>query len=195
MLITDRAMHAVSIGGFRRNLQSPSPLQIMFDTKIQFVSDRQDWNANDMVAGGFDTSSDQTKYILKLKEWNTTHFDNLSSMSLEVEGEPVTEPVIEESNNGNSLYYIIAGVVGGALVIVLSLAVIYYRNQNKRTQRGDPPFNVVVVEVDKDEGEEIPFDNNTFPDTLNHQSYFGTIQQTISVRWGIHTWARWSIQQ
>ncbi|KAL3763466.1 hypothetical protein ACHAW5_002718 [Stephanodiscus triporus] len=166
MLATNPAMHAVSIGALRRNLQSPSPLQIMFDTNIRFVSDRQDWNANDMVAGGFQTSSEQSRYILKLKEGNTTHFDNVTSMSLEVEGEPVQSQSQSQSlkNQIMAIHYTILSLEWWAV----------RSRKHNRNQRGD----VKAVEVDKDEGEEIPFDNNTFPDTLNNQHYFGTIQQT-----------------
>jgi hypothetical protein len=93
-------------------------------------------------------------------------------MSLEVEGDIVTESVIEESVKNNT-YYIIGGALGGALVLVLSLGILYYRRQNKRNGSDDPTFDVQIVEVDKDRGDNIQTDNNT----LNHQSYFGTIQQ------------------
>jgi hypothetical protein len=178
MLSRNRGMHAMSIGALQRNLQSSSPLQIEFDSYIQFPSEEENWSAYKMVAGGFRTSREQARYILDLKSANPTDFSNLSSMSLEVEGELVTEPVIEEPVKDNTLYYIIAGAVGGFLVFALSMGIIYYRRQNKRIESGSVEFKSHVVEVDKDGGGEYtPTDTDTFQDTLNHQSYFGTIQR------------------
>jgi hypothetical protein len=172
MLDTNRDMHAMPIGAWRRNLQSSLPLQIEFVSYIQFPSKEENWSGFEMVAGGFRTSKEQARYIFQLKAANPTDFSNLNSMSLEVEGELVTESVIEEPVKNNT-YYIIGGALGGALVLVLSLGIFYYRRQNKRNGSDDPTFDVLVVEVDKDRGEDIQTDNNT----LNHQSYFGTIQQ------------------
>ncbi len=173
MLSINRVMHAMSTGAWRRNLQSSLPLQIEFDTYVQFPSEEENWSGFEMVAGGFRTSREQARYIFQLKAANPTDFSNLNRMSLEVEGELVTEPVIEELMKDNTLYYIIGGALGGALVLVLSLGILYYRRQNKRNGSDDPTFDVQVVEVDKDGGEDIQTDNNT----CNHQSYFGTIQQ------------------
>jgi hypothetical protein len=172
MLNTTRDMHALSIGAWRRNLQSSLPLQIEFDTYIQFPSEEENWSGFEMVAGGFRTSKEKARYIFQLKAANPTDFSNLNSMSLEVEGDIVTESVIEESVKNNT-YYIIGGALGGALVLVLSLGILYYRRQNKRNGSDDPTFDVQIFEVDKDRGDNIQTDNNT----LNHQSYFGTIQQ------------------
>ncbi len=169
MLNTNRDMHALSIGAWRRNLQSSLPLQIEFDTYIQFPSEEENWSEFEMVAGGFRTSKEKARYIFQLKAANPTDFSNLNSMSLEVEGDIVTEEPVKNK----TLYYIIAGAVGFALVLVLSLGIIYYRRQNKRNGSDDPTFDVQVVEVDNDRGDDIQTDNNT----LNHQSYFGTIQQ------------------
>ena len=178
MLSTNRDMHAMSTGAWRRNLQSSLPLQIEFATYVQFPSEEENWSGFEMVAGGFRTGREQARYILDLKSANPTDFSNLNSMSLEVEGEIVTEPVIEEQMKDNTLYYIIAGAVGGALVLVLSLGIIYYRGRNKRIESGSIEFKGQVVEVDKDGGGEYaPTDTDTFQDTMNHQSYFGTIQR------------------
>ena len=173
MLNSNRFMHAMSIVALRRNLQSSSPLQIDFNSHITFPSEEENWSTFRMVAGGFMTSREQARYILDLKLANPTDFSNLNSMTLEVEGEIVTESPIVDSAKDNTSYYIIAGVVGGALVLVLSLGTIYYRGQYKRNGRDDPTFDVQVVEVEKDRGEDVQTDNNT----LNHHTYFGTIQQ------------------
>ena len=178
MLSINRDMHAMSIGAWRRNLQSSLPLQIEFDTYVQFPSEEENWSAYKMVAGGFRTSSEQARYILDLKSAKPTDFSNLNSMSLEVEGDIVTEPVVEEPAKDNRLYYIIAGAVGGALVLVLSLGIIYYRGQNKRIECGSIQLKAQAVEEDKHGGGGYaPTDTDTFQDTMNHQSYFGTIQR------------------
>ena len=177
MLNTNRYMHAMSIGALRRNLQSSLPsLEIEFDSFIQFPSEEENWSSFRMVAGGFRPSREQARYILDLKSGNTTDFSNLNSMTLEVEGEIVTESIVDPVKD-NTLYFIIAGAVGGVLVLVLSLGIIYYRGQNKRIESGSVEFKVQVVEVDKDGGGEYaPTDTDTFQDTY-HQSYFGTIQR------------------
>jgi hypothetical protein len=167
-------------GVTRRNLQSSLPLAIEFDSTIRFSSDRGDWDAGEMVGGGFRTSREQSKYILDLQSANPTHFGSLASMALAVEGElvTVTEPVTTEPKNDNSVYYIIAGAVGGFLVLILTLAIVYYRGRQRRDKSDDLALNVQVVEVDKDGGvEKSQTDIDTYQDTINRQSYFGTIEQ------------------
>lgn len=100
-------------------------------------------------------------------------------MALAVEGVTVTEPATTEPDNGNSLYYIIAGAVGGFLVLILTLAIVYYRGRRRRDESDDLAINVQVVEVDNDGGmEKSRTDTDTCQDTLNRQSYFGTIEQS-----------------
>jgi hypothetical protein len=169
-------------GSLRRNLQSSTlPLAIEFDTILRFPSDRDDWEEEEMVGGGFRTRREQSKYILDLQVADPTHFRNLGSMALEVEGElfTVAEPVATvESNENNSLYYIVAGAAGGTFILVLSLILLFFRRQSARVESGDVALKFQVVEVDKDGTDEIPTDADTFQDTIGRQSYFGTIQQS-----------------
>jgi hypothetical protein len=171
-------------GPGRRDVQSSTlPLAIEFDTTLRFRSDRGDWDEGEMVGGGFRTRGERTRYILDLRVANPTHFDNLNGMALDVEGEPVTvmEPgAAAEPNGNNSMYYIVAGAAGGFLLLLLAaLAIVYYRRRRRRDERDDPAMHVQVVEVDKDGGAERSRtdDADTHQNTINRQSYFGTIEQ------------------
>ena len=177
----NRPVRSTSSVAPRRILQSSSPLAIEFESIIRFSSERSDWDPEEMVGGGFRTRREQSRYILDLQSANPTHFSNLVSMALTVEGELVTvtepEPGTAEPKNDNLLYYIVAGSVGGALMLIISLMMIFCRRQNARIKSGDLAFKIQVVEVDKEAGES-PTDSDTFQDTINNQNYFGTIQQS-----------------
>ena len=176
----DGTIFSTPHGALRRNLQSSYPPAIEFDSIIRFPSERRDWDEEEMVGGGLRTRREQSKYILDLQSANPTHFRNLVSMALAVEGElvTVTEPATTEPDKDNSLYYIIAGAVGGALMLVLSMMMIFCRRQSARIDSGDLTLKVQVVEADKDGTDEIPTITDTYQDTINQQSYFGTIQQS-----------------
>lgn len=89
-----------------------SPLAINFITTIKFPSDRDDWNKEDLVGSGFVTSDQQDAYLALLKGESPDYFNELESMTMEVEGNLVTEPAEEtavpddpttgEGNNNNN---------------------------------------------------------------------------------------------
>lgn len=157
----------------------------MFATDIEFVSEEEDWDVNNMIATGFRTYKQQQRYILELRLADAAHFGDLSGMSLEVEGELVTETATDElqppGNTDNTTWiYII--VACGVVVLVFAPSIIIYRKRhphNRRSEKNayDLPFKVQSVAVDHERGSALQTDNDTYADPT-HQSYFGTIQQS-----------------
>jgi len=117
-----------------RRLQSASPLQLNFTTTIKFNSDEEDWDANKMVAAGFQSLANQKKYIYSLKAADYA-FEDVENMSMEVDGVLITATLITntEDSNDNTLYYIIGGAVGGGLLLLMIGAIIYTRKRREGT--------------------------------------------------------------
>jgi len=126
-----------------RNLQA-SPLEIEFMTTIQFSSEKDDWDGNEMVASGFTTPSKLEKYIENLRTEDENYFASLENIALEVDGKLVTGAAMEpadstvvqrEVSKGNTVP-IIAGAVGGACFLLLATAMgMYYTRKRKKIKR------------------------------------------------------------
>jgi hypothetical protein len=101
----------------RRRLGDVAPLQLTFDTTLNFDSDKSNWDGSALVAAGFITVSQQNEYISDLKK-GTDWFDHVQSMVMSVSGKVITET--DDNKNkatSNTMTYIIAGVVVGLLVL------------------------------------------------------------------------------
>ena len=147
----------ISLDGYldrkrRRRLQeqqqtSSSPptdqLQLNFTTTIKFNSNNKIWDqddANEMVAMGFDSPTDQRDYIKELQGADSAAFNSVSSMKMSVEGEVITQeiddnenPVVEQKDI--TTYYIIGGAVCGGLLLMLVGGLMYKRK--KRREMGE----------------------------------------------------------
>jgi len=161
---------------FRRRQQSLSPIEIQFNTSIKFPSERDDWDATEMVAAAFQTQKEQTKYLVDLKNENLDHFWSVERFTMEVEGELVTEPstVVDEGNV--SVYFVVALAVGGVILLIFAVATGIYcakRKVNKATKDA----RIALKTGQQDDRDRVGLEIETKSDTLNHpQSYFGTIR-------------------
>ena len=161
---------------FRRRQQSLSPIEIQFNTSIKFPSERDDWDATEMVAAAFQTQKEQTKYLVDLKNENLDHFWSVERFTMEVEGELVTEPstVVDEGNA--SVYFVVALAVGGVILLIFAVATGIYcakRKVNKATKDARKALKT----GQQDDRDRVGLEIETKSDTLNHpQSYFGTIR-------------------
>lgn len=161
---------------FRRRQQSLSPIEIQFNTSIKFPSERDDWDATEMVATAFQTQKEQTKYLVDLKNENLDHFWSVERFTMEVEGELVTEPstVVDEGNA--SVYFVVALAVGGVILLIFAVATGIYcakRKVNKATKDA----RIALKTGQQDDRDRVGLEIETKSDTLNHpQSYFGTIR-------------------
>lgn len=127
------------------DLEPPPALGISFVAIVEFESDRDDWDPNAMVAGGFDTSEDREDYLAALSREDPA-FEGVERMSMEVNGEPIPEaptssPSSDEVDPGGgddkkALYYIVGGVVGGALLF-LAVGVMFYRAGKQSRDRAE----------------------------------------------------------
>lgn len=181
-----------------RRLRSDNtlPVEIQFTTKIQFPSESNDWDAEEMVASAFDTEEKRNQYIIDLMEYDggNAHFESLESISVEVGGEMVTDGLAEPDNSGeidggndgggdNSVYLIVAGAVGGACLLLFVLAIgAYYTRRKRRQQKQElekatarfsgSPGEVRVREVesngsaDKFNNDEVGMEIETNPETV-----------------------------
>ena len=176
------------LGGYRRGLQtspdSTAQLQIHFTTTIEFNSDEDDWDPNQMVAAGFETLIQQEEYLRALKAEDAS-YDSVKNMAMEVEGILVTETEVPITNlaRDETLYYIVGGTVGGALALLVAMVVVYKKKPSgsRRPSKSlpqamqdipDPPAGKLAVPS----GDEFrrPVATATAP-TVS-QNYFGTIE-------------------
>jgi hypothetical protein len=119
------------------DLEEPPPsLEIAFVANIAFSSERDDWDPNEMVSGGFRTSSDREEYVRALSGEDPA-FEGVERMSMEVDGMTVPEEdgtndgttsggEVGSGNGDKSLFYILGGVLGGALTF-LTFGIMFYR--------------------------------------------------------------------
>ena len=161
---------------FRRRQQALVPIEIQFNTSIRFPSERDDWDATQMVAAAFQTQKEQTKYIVDLKIENMDHFWSVEKFTMEVEGKLVTEPstVVDEGNG--SVYFVVAFAVGGVILLILALATGMYcakRKANKEVKEA----RLARKTQQQNDSDRVGLEIETKSDTLNQpQSYFGTIR-------------------
>jgi len=179
---------------FLRKLQSSSPLEIEFTTIIQFPSDKDDWDGDEMVASGFQTLDQQKTYINDLKAVDGSYFESLEKITLKVDNNLVTEPaassgmdntdqVGQEGGEGgggdgnNTLYIIVAGV-GGACILAFSMAMgVYYTRRSKRRKNNEKarPFTPTQEEQKpQNVGLEVEIMKESSNDPDRH--CFGTIE-------------------
>ena len=153
-----RENHDGNVQMLRNRQAAVGPLKVVFITTLEFPSQKEDWDAEEMVAAGFDSQEKQQKYINSLKA--NSHFDNVQYISLNVNGDLVTEtsPAIDainrdEQEDGNDSRYgivaaAVAAVVGAAGILFLGFIVgKYYKARNDR----DGTNAISVVTFDKNE--------------------------------------------
>jgi hypothetical protein len=136
------------------DLEEPPPsLEISFVATIAFVSERDDWDPNAMVSGGFRTASDREEYVRSLSREDPA-FEGVKSMSMEVNGEPISQEDgtnddtsstggVESGNSDKLLFYIVGGVLGGALIFLIVGIMFYRAGRQSREKDG---FNEVREE-------------------------------------------------
>lgn len=153
-----RILREITRGGNVRMLRklqaAAAPLKIVFITTLEFPSQKEDWDAEEMVAAGFDTQEKQQKYINSLKV-RDSHFDSVKTISLTVNGDLVTDasPAIDavnkdkqKSGSDRTAGFIVAGAIGGAGILLLGIFVgKYYVSRNDRDQENA----ISVVTFDK----------------------------------------------
>lgn len=161
---------------FRRRQQSLIPIEIHFNTSIRFSSERDDWDATQMVAAAFQTQKEQTKYIVELKIENMDHFWSVEKFTMEVGGELVTEPSTTVVDEGTaSVYFIVSLAVGGVILLLLALATGMYCAKRKANQKKKDARS--ALKSQQTDPDRVGLEIETKSDTLNHpQSYFGTIR-------------------
>lgn len=175
-LQSDRRLQTGTVDGNRygiRGLQpiAPTQYEIDFIATIEFASSKTDWNADEMVASGFVTPTQQQEYLSTLRDGDRTGFDQVSSMAIDVDGKRITEgeEVASSPNipaNQNNMMYIVAGCVGGLLVILAMLGLTYWKRKRNR------------------ERSMTEFPKNTSPrkfNSLAHQSHSGRPQDKSAV--------------
>eukprot|EP00584_Thalassiosira_punctigera_P013261 CAMPEP_0172564522 /NCGR_PEP_ID=MMETSP1067-20121228/104709_1 /TAXON_ID=265564 ORGANISM="Thalassiosira punctigera, Strain Tpunct2005C2" /NCGR_SAMPLE_ID=MMETSP1067 /ASSEMBLY_ACC=CAM_ASM_000444 /LENGTH=409 /DNA_ID=CAMNT_0013355213 /DNA_START=1 /DNA_END=1227 /DNA_ORIENTATION=+ len=104
--------------GPSRYAESSSPLRIRFATTIRFPSVTDDWDAEQMVASGFQSPAQRRNYINSLQErGGGSYFESLKSMTMEVgedsDREGGSPPDEDGSANGAEGSRDIGGAVGG----------------------------------------------------------------------------------
>ena len=138
-LQSDRRLYGI------RGLQpiAPTQYEIGFIAKVEFASSKTDWDANEMVASGFVTPTQQREYLSTLRDGDRTGFDQVSSVVMDVDGQRITEDKVASSPNvpadHNMLMYIVAGCVGGVLVVLAMLGLVY-RNRKRNRERSRTEF-------------------------------------------------------
>ena len=94
-----------------RKLQS-SQLQIDFNTTIEFNSERDDWAPNKMVASGFETADQTDEYFASLEAAdNSSSFESLEYMEMEVAGQYVLAPSEETADEGGDDGSFLTGIL------------------------------------------------------------------------------------
>jgi len=102
-----------------------------------------------MFAGGFRTTSHREEYLGALSRAGAA-FEGVERMSMEVDGETITEegsddalePVssptdgAESGGGNNTLYYIVGGVLGGALLLLIVGTMFYRAGRQSRDMHG-----------------------------------------------------------
>ena len=141
-------------------------VQLDFTSMLSFHSSTESWNANEIVASGFRSMEQKTKYIVALKNqqyWNQndTSFDR---MTMEVDGELITDKGIvpppttpaastttgsvvvsnanaaeTESSDGVTKNYLYAIII--AAVIALLLLVVFIHRKRARKARSKKVSN------------------------------------------------------
>ena len=170
-----------------RKLQSYS-LQIKFTTTIEFNSKYDDWDANEMVAAGFETLDQQEEYIFSLKEADSTSFESVDSMIMAVDGEVITEVIVpkpmEPVEQNNTLYYIIGGAAVGGLLLILAGLLVYKRKLQSSPPKS-PPKSLPPKDTPQSQQPSPAFHQAPPPpqwqpppttNTEPAQNYFGTIE-------------------
>ena len=160
----------------RRQQQSLLPIEIQFNTSIRFPSERDDWDATQLVAAAFQTQKEQTKYIVELKIENMDRFWSVERFAMEVEGELVTEPSTVVDRGNGSVYYIVALSVGGVIVLVFAVGTGVYCVKRK-AKKGMEDARL-AIKAQQNDPDRVGLEIETKSDTLNNhpQSYFGTIR-------------------
>jgi len=160
----------------RRQQQSLLPIQIQFNTSIRFPSERDDWDATQLVAAAFQTQKEQTKYIVELKIENMDRFWSVERFTMEVEGELVTEPSTVVDRGNGSVYYIVALSVGGVIVLVFAVGTGVYCV--KRKAKNEMEDARLAIKTQQNDPDRVGLEIETKSDSLNNhpQSYFGTIR-------------------
>ncbi|KAL9183983.1 hypothetical protein ACHAXT_002069 [Thalassiosira profunda] len=169
-----------------RRSQSAS-LQIDYTTNISFNSDEEwDDQVNDMVADGFRTPAQQEEYIGLLQAADSSTFDSVNSMTLEVDGELVTET--EDSNKlksgDNTMWIAIGCAVGGALFLIAAVVVgsrSYGRNRGgnaaqKQSKSSLPQDRTASGAFPTSPPREAFRPASSQPSPTTTQGYFGTIE-------------------
>jgi len=165
-----------------RKLQSYS-LQINFTTTIEFNSKYDDWDANEMVAAGFQTLDQQEEYIFSLKEADSTSFESVESMTMAVDGEIITEEIVPKPavvvEPNNTLYYIVGGAAVGGLLLILAGLLVYKRKLQSPPPKTLPPKETPQSPPPPTFHQPPPPPQWQPPPTTNTppaQNYFGTIE-------------------
>lgn len=189
-LQSDRRLQRGTVNGDHygiRGLQpiAPTQYEIDFIARIEFASSKTDWNADEMVASGFVTPTQQREYISTLRDGDRTGFDQVSSMTMDVDGQRITEEeeVTSSPNipaNQNNMMYIVAGCVGGLLVILAMLGLVYWkRKRNQERSRTEFPkntsprkFNSLAHQSQSGR----PQDKSAVPSSPQQQECFGVIE-------------------
>lgn len=132
----------------QQQTSSPSTtdqLQLNFTTTIKFNSNKKIWDqddANEMVAMGFDSPTDQRDYIKELQGADSAAFNSVKSMSMSVEGEVITQEIDDNENpvaeqKDITTYYIIGGAVCGGLLLMLVGGLMYKRKKRREMSGGE----------------------------------------------------------
>ncbi|KAL7534763.1 hypothetical protein ACHAXR_010124 [Thalassiosira sp. AJA248-18] len=159
-----------------RTLQS-SPLQIDFTTTIEFFErnssidlvSEEDWDANEMVASGFNTLDQQEEYIDSLKAVDS-HFEDVGNIAMEVDDKFISGPPLfaaiandEADSNRNIMIYAISGTIIGAACLVILLVIGFYDVRKRRKDHKQQQHQQLG-----DSGDEL--DDNDSDDTFNNSN-------------------------
>jgi len=174
--------------GHLRKLQTYQ-LQISFVTSIQFNSEFNDWDFDDMVSSGFRTLEHQEEYIISLKDADDASFNNVNSMSMKVNGEVITDegkdsqPMEPVEKKDPTMYYIIGGSVAGGLLLLIAGGMFYKRSKSSSSASSQPHKSVPSQDMPSSshpgsyhQSPPPPLPTMSTSATPPPQSYFGTIE-------------------
>lgn len=115
-------------------------LQVEFDVRVTFRSEKTDYNVADMVIKAFDTKVENDHYISRLKGKNPA-FANVRTVTVVVNGHTVTPllPDDPEEEGSDVILYVIAGAGGGCGLVVVGLCCLYFTRKSRSSPRPNSP--------------------------------------------------------
>mmetsp|Transcript_20542 Transcript_20542/g.49404 ORF Transcript_20542/g.49404 Transcript_20542/m.49404 type:complete len:800 (+) Transcript_20542:307-2706(+) len=178
---------------------SRTPLEIIFTTSMDIPyenDDGDDWDAEGMVAAGFDTPEKRDQYLVDLKGYDgdnggggNENFEGLERLGLEVENNTIVAPwadpsaVVEADDEGriestgdddddeNLSLIVGAAVGGGCLFLLVSIMGAYHLPRRKNLRRNEGTESATSSDAGATKRDERRDDVAPYGG-----SYFGTIE-------------------